>query len=233
MDSSTGKANIAVVLFDLDGTLIDTVDEIADAVNDAVAPINSDQCIARALVKSWIGNGARTLFKLALSHCGVEQRLLQAEFDARWDGFYQAYADRCGTNSQPYTGVIACLQALQQTQYRLGVVTNKEDSFTHKVIAAHGMQDYFDIVIAGNTLPIKKPDPQTLLTAFDRLDEDYRRGLFIGDSMVDLKTGAAAGVRTWAVTHGYHHGDFDQTLPEATQPERFVAGFDEIKQLLV
>lgn len=229
----SGDTGISVVLFDLDGTLIDTVDEIADAINDAVAPLKPGKRIERALVQSWVGNGAAMSFKRALRHCGVEESVLQREFDARWDCFYEAYAHHCGTNSQPYAGVMACLQALQQANYRMGVVTNKEDAFTHKAIAAQDMQRYFDVVIAGNTLPVNKPDPQMLLTAFDRLGEDHRQGLFVGDSIVDLQTGAAAGVRTWAVTYGYHHGEFDRPLPAATQPERFVDGFDEIRQLLV
>lgn len=233
MSSREKTANdIAVVLFDLDGTLIDTADEIGDAVNDAIAPLIDNRRLENALVKSWIGNGAGTLFKLALSHCGVEEACLQQEFDARWGAFHRAYANRCGTNSQPYPGAMTCLQALQQAGYRLGVVTNKEGDFTDKVLCKHGMYDFFDIVIAGNTLTSKKPDPETLWTTFSRLGEDRKNGLFVGDSMVDVQTGAAAKVRTWAITHGYHNGAFDQPLPAALRPERFVASFDEIKALL-
>ena len=224
---------LSAILFDLDGTLIDTVPEIADAVNDALGELLKHQRLQDALVQSWVGSGAANLFKLALGHCGVDQASLQAEFDLRWATFQNAYAERCGTNSQPYPGAIECLQALQKAGYRLAVVTNKEGQFAREVINKHGMQDYFDTVTAGDTLASKKPDPMVLWATLDRLDTGYSRGLFIGDSMIDVETGAAAAVRTWAVTYGYHHGEFDKPLPQSMQPERFISGFDQLQALLV
>lgn len=223
----------AAILFDLDGTLIDTVPEIADALNDALAELAEDQLLDNALVESWVGGGAANLLKLALGHCGVPPALLQREFELRWEHFQPAYEARCGTNSKPYPGVLASLQALQEAGYKLGVVTNKEGRFAEKVIRNHGIENFFGVVMAGDTLTIKKPDPAMLWTALGRLGAGNTQGLFIGDSMIDVATGAAAGVNTWAVTHGYHHGEFDLPFTAEIQPQRFIANFAQLTSLLV
>jgi len=220
------------VLFDLDGTLVDTAGEIVDAVNQSVAPLTGGEPLDYELVRSWIGNGTHVLFRSALGHCGIDAALLEAEFAARWDTFERAYAGTCGTTSTLYPGARDCLNLLHQAGYRMGVVTNKESEFTEKLLQLHGIRGLFDVVISGDTLAQRKPDPQPLWAAFERLGADRRTGLFIGDSLVDLRTGAAAKVRTWALTHGYHHGEFDRPLPAELQPERFVDDFHEIRNLL-
>lgn len=225
-------SNIKLVLFDLDGTLIDTLPEIADATNEALAPLLNNNPIENPQVQTWIGNGAANLFKLALRHCGITEVSLQQEFDARWPDFQSAYAQRCGNNSTPYPEAVNCLKTLQHAGYRLGVITNKEGHFAHKVIHNHDMQDYFELVIAGDTFKTKKPDPQILWAAIEQSGLERTQALFIGDSIIDLQTGAAAGVHTWAVTYGYHNGQFDKPIPEPSRPERFISGFDELTTLL-
>jgi phosphoglycolate phosphatase len=222
-----------VILFDLDGTLIDTADEIVDAVNDAVAPLTNGELLDHGLVKSWIGNGARVLFSSALRHCGIAEDDLETEFAARWDDFHRFYGERCGTNSQLYSDVSNCLEALIAHNYRLGIVTNKERAFAVKAIKQHKIENFFEILLAGDTLPVKKPDPQMLWVTIEQLSVESSKVLFVGDSMVDVATGAAAGVRTWALRHGYHHGAFEQPLSPKQQPERFLNSFAEMQELLV
>lgn len=220
------------VLFDLDGTLVDTAREIVAAVNRAVAPLTAGRSLPYDLVRSWIGNGTIVLFRRALRHCGIDDAALDAEFEVRWPGFQQAYADTCGTCSEPYPGALACLRQLRQSGRRLGIVTNKEATFTERLLRAHGLREWFEVVVSGDTLPQRKPAPQPVQFALAALGVERTQGLFIGDSMVDLRTGAAAGVRTWALTHGYHNGSFARPLPAALQPERFVTDFHQLCSLL-
>jgi phosphoglycolate phosphatase len=226
------EPDISVVLFDLDGTVVDSAGEIADATNTAIAPLTGGKALDYELVRSWVGNGAGVLLRTALRHCGIDEADLETEFHARWGDFRTAYSDCCGTNSSLYPGALECLEALRQAGCRLAIVTNKEGEFTEKLLAAHNIRHYFEVVVSGDTLPVKKPDPEVFWSTLNRLDVDRRKVLFVGDSMVDLRTGAAAGVRTWAVTHGYHHGEFDTALPESLQPERFVSGFQQLQELL-
>lgn len=225
--------NLSAVLFDLDGTLINTIPEIADSVNEALAPLLNGTPLDDATVQSWVGNGAASLFRLALRHCGINDTTLETEFNARWPVFKKAYTKRCGTNSKLYPGVIDCLQALQDANYKLGIVTNKEGSFAEKVLANNGLLDFFEIIVAGDTLAVKKPDPQLIWHTLDQLKVAHDQALFIGDSMIDIQTGLASGVTTWAVTYGYHHGEFEARQGDANRPERFIASFDELRERLL
>ena len=223
---------VSDVLFDLDGTLLDTAGELVAAVNRAVAPLTGGVPLDFDLVKSWIGNGIVVLFRSALGHLGFENDDLENQFDLRWGDFLSAYHALCGTRCAPYPGMDSCLQHLRRAGCRLGVVTNKDSVFTRKLLLAHELAGQFEVVICGDTLAQKKPAPQTLWAALQQLHVEPGQGLFVGDSITDLKTGAAAGVRTWAVRHGYHHGDFDRPLPAHLRPDRFVDGFPEIAALL-
>ena len=233
MSSAKKVSDIKLILFDLDGTLVNTLLEIADAVNDTLPPIYGGGVIENALVQTWIGNGAATLFKRALTHCGIVNADLQTEFEASWPLFQKAYAQRCGTNSPPYHGVMDCLSALQKSGYRLAVLTNKEGHFAHQVIEKNGMANFFEAVTAGDTFDCKKPDPRVMHLTLEQLTLSASEVLFIGDSMIDIKTGVLAGIKTWAVSYGYNHGAFD--IPEAAgyQPERFIKDFHQLKKLLL
>jgi len=222
-----------LILFDLDGTLVNTLLEIADAINDTLPAIYGVDVIENDLVQSWIGNGAANLFKLALTHCGIQKANLQAEFDSSWPLFQQAYAKRCGTNSPPYPGVMECLSALKKSGYRMAVLTNKESHFAEKVIDNNGMSPYFEAVIAGDTFDCKKPDPRVMSLTLEQLKLSASDVLFIGDSMIDIKTGVLAGIKTWAVSYGYNHGEFDTSEANSCQPERFIEDFHQLKKLLL
>ncbi|MEP7296525.1 MAG: phosphoglycolate phosphatase [Burkholderiales bacterium] len=212
-----------LILFDLDGTLIDTAPELTDAVNSLLQRIGRPP-VPLAQVRAWIGRGARELLRQALQHHepgGVEAPTV----DAAWPAFEQDCADACGTRSAPYAGVVDTLDTLHARGHRLALVTNKEGSLTRRLLVRHRLTHYFDVIVAGDTLPVRKPDPAVLQHVLDSLGVDAADALFIGDSAIDVQAARNAGVAVWAVSYGYDCAGL--TGPHA--PDRLV---DSLSALL-
>lgn len=222
--------NPALVMFDLDGTLVETAPEIADAVNDTLAEAGWP-VVTQGQVEGWIGQGTAELLIAALSQAtGMAAAAVRldpglAPLAAR---FGHHYACRCGTRSRLYPGVSDLLATLRQRGVRLAVITNKETRFVQPVLAAHGLSDCFDRVICGDTLPTKKPDPAGMFGCLAAFDTRPEQALMVGDSSIDATTARNAGVACWLLPHGYNSGQPVQTC----EPDRVVADFDELASLL-
>ena len=211
---------IRCVLFDFDGTLVDTAPEMADAVNDTLRRLGRPEA-SEAQVRSWIGHGAREMLAQALTEAGVGATAVAAN----WPQFMQDYLARCGTRSQPYPGVVPMLERLRQAGLSLALLTNKESAFAHRVLVKHGLTGYFDAIVAGDTLPVKKPHPDTIRHALESLGAHAEDTLYIGDSAVDVRTARAAGVEVWIVRHGYAN----ELLEGADAPDRWLDDFDQLE----
>jgi phosphoglycolate phosphatase len=220
------NAPFDLVMFDLDGTLIETAPEICDAVNDTLqhfglAPVAQDQ------VDRWIGHGTRELLVQALAQVRrltVEEvrrcddlPLIAAEFDRH-------YQRRCGTRSHLYPHVREVLRNLRAQGVYLAVVTNKEARYTRTVLAAHDLAPMFDRVVSGDTLPTKKPDPAGIHSCLAQFQVDAARALFVGDSSIDVASARNAGVPVWALPYGYNMG---QPI-EACGPDRVIPDFRQL-----
>ena len=216
------RLNWQAVLFDLDGTLIETAPEIADAVNDTLGGLGLAP-VAQSLVDGWIGHGTGELLVKALAHC--RQISLEAVRDlpelptirSTFNGHYQS---RCGTRSQLYPGVRETLDALRERGCRLAVVTNKEGHYTEIVLRAHGLLPLFDRVISGDSLPTKKPDPAGVLQCLQHFGVPREHALFVGDSSIDAATARNAGIPVWLLPYGYNMGE----PVESCRPDRVIAG---------
>lgn len=214
------------VLFDLDGTLIETAPEIADAVNDTLRQLGLAP-VAQSLVDGWIGHGTGELLIKALAYRqnaspeAVRQQPDLATIRSTFNGHYQS---RCGTRSQLYPGVRETLNALRADGCRLAVVTNKEAHYTEIVLKAHGLLPLFDQVISGDSLPTKKPDPAGVLQCLRQFDVRPTQALFVGDSSIDAATARNAGVPVWLLSYGYNMG---QPI-EACRPDRVIAGLSAL-----
>lgn len=219
------------VLFDLDGTLLDSIGEIALSINDWLAG-EGLASVDEALVRAWIGLGAEHLLKSALAHVGISQAAIDLNYGAYSSRFEPHYVNRSGTASKPYPGVADCLFGLKEQGYQLGVVTNKMGSATDAVLRAHDFLELFDTVIAGDTIASKKPDAAPVLLALDKLQVGSKDALFVGDSMTDVQAAKSAGLETWVFTHGYHHGAFDDISALSLQPDRVLSDFAELAALL-
>ena len=210
-----------LILFDLDGTLIETAPEICDAVNDTLRRFDLPEGTQQQ-VNDWIGHGTRELLIQALAHAGrIEVAAVRASdslalITAEFDRHYQ---NRCGTRSQLYPRVREVLAALRERGVKLAVVTNKEGRYTTTVLDAHQLMPLFDRVVSGDTLPTKKPDPAGIHSCLAEFDVPRHRALFVGDSSIDVATARNAGVTVWALPYGYNMG---QPI-EACAPDRVIA----------
>ncbi len=212
-----------LMMFDLDGTLIETAPEICDAVNDTLVQFDLPVVI-QTQVNGWIGHGTRELLIQALAFSGKSQvaavrasptlALIEAEFDTH-------YQSRCGTRSHLYPYVREVLEQLRSKGVKLAVVTNKEGRYTKTILDAHQLMPLFDLIVSGDTLPTKKPDPAGILNCLDQFQIGRHHALFVGDSSIDVATARNADVAVWALPYGYNMG---QPI-EACKPDRVIQNF--------
>ena len=161
-----------LVLFDLDGTLIDSAPDIADAVDQALE-LHGRPGVGEAAVRGYIGNGAERLVHRALTGCR-DGEATAAEFAAVYASFLEFYQTGFYVRTRIYPGVGEALRDLADDGWTLGVVTNKPKRFTTPLLAAAGLDDWFAIVLSGDSLPRKKPDPLPLIHAADAVGADHR-----------------------------------------------------------
>lgn len=209
-------AHPAAVLFDLDGTLVDTIPDLADAI-DAMRADFALLPIGPSVVATYVGRGVEALVTRALAHGGGAATAVSAT--QALDVFRQHYRACNGVRSRVYPGVVAGLQRWRKAVRRLAVVTNKTAEFTLPLLARMDLAQFFDAVVSGDTCARKKPDPEPLLFACRQLGVAVADTLMIGDSIHDARAAEAAGVRMLAVPYGYLGGVDVHTLPvEAVVP---------------
>jgi phosphoglycolate phosphatase len=196
--------NRKAVLIDLDGTLVDSVPDLANAIDQMMLQLAMP---ARGVdaVTQWIGNGADRLVKRALVN-SMEGEPSEALLQKALPLFEVAYAANNGKHSYLYDGVEVGLNYLKQQGYRLGCVTNKPIAFTLPLLEAMGIADFFDLTIGGDQVERIKPDPQPLLMAAEKLRVDPKQAVMLGDSVSDVMAARAAGMPIICVSYGYNHG---------------------------
>ena len=207
----------ALVLFDLDGTLIDSAKDLHASVNEMLVELER-QPVPLPSVKIWIGNGIDRLVHRSLTGSMDGEVEPQVFVQARTI-FNLAYDKNNGVYATIYPGVIDALNRLASLGIPQACVTNKDERFTHSLLERSGLAGYFDQVIAGDTLANKKPHPQPLLYAAAQQGAEPADCVMVGDSLSDLKAGKAAGFSVFCVTYGYNQGvEFDQ-LPLPQRPD--------------
>jgi phosphoglycolate phosphatase len=194
-----------MVLIDVDGTLVDSVPDLAFSVDqmltDLDMPVRGED-----KVRLWVGNGLERLVKRALTDAmdGDPDKYL---YQRALPLFKSHYAVNNSKRSHLYEGVNQGLDYLQGRAYRMGCVTNKASEFTHPLLHDLGIADYFEVIICGDDTPKKKPDPMPLLTAAQRMQVDPHRSLMLGDSSNDVSAARAAGFQIICTSYGYNHGE--------------------------
>jgi phosphoglycolate phosphatase len=210
-----------LIVFDLDGTLVDTAPEIADAVNDTLHRFDLPQ-VSLQQATDWIGHGTHELLIQALAYSGgVAPAVVRASptLDLIAKTFVGHYERRCGTRSRPYPQVMETLTALRGRGVKLAVVTNKEARYTRTVLEAHHLTALLDRVVSGDTLPTRKPHPAGVWACMAELGVPAGRTLFVGDSSIDVATARNAGIPVWALPYGYNQG---QPIA-SSEPDRVIA----------
>lgn len=197
-----------MVLFDLDGTLLDSVPDLALAVDRMLIAMGMAEA-GEDNVRNWVGNGAQMLVKRALTglNAPAEDAPGLELFDRAFPLFLQHYGACCSESSRLYSGVSELLTALQSAQVKMGLITNKPISFTETLLDEFSLNGYFSIVLGGDSLAEKKPHPLPLLYAMEKACVNPDNTLMVGDSRSDIKSAQAAGCKVAAVTYGYNHGE--------------------------
>ena len=211
-----------VVLFDLDGTLVDSVPDITASVNvvlgrDDLPPLGPD------VVRQLVGDGARVLVERAYAHHGRD-----APPDAL-DRFRADYDLRCTDETRPYDGVPELLDRLVAAGRRLAVVTNKPTDFSEKVLSALGLRDRLAAVVGPELVRRRKPSPEHVVDALARLGAQPSEAVLVGDGTTDVASARDAGAATVAVLWGYRSRE--QLAPE--RPDAFAADVAELGRLLL
>ncbi len=203
---------IRAVLFDLDGTLLDTVLDLHAAANAMLHDLGRAPVSVQA-IRSYVGRGIPNLVKRILA--GVKEVAddpSPAPADAL-SSFRQHYARANGRQSTLFPGVREGLEAFRALGLPMGVITNKAEVFTLPLLQHAGLAPFFDVVVSGDVLPRPKPDPMPLLWASGRLGVSPATVLMIGDSVHDWHAGRAAGCHVFLVPYGYNEGRDVHDLP--------------------
>ena len=185
------------VIFDLDGTLIDSAPDIHGAVNHMLRDVGVEP-LTMVEVRSFIGNGVRVLVQRVM-----DARGLTAPHPDLLARFLLHYNAAPAVLTLMYPGVRAALVTLRDFGHPLGICTNKPEATTRMILQAFDLEQFFISVIGGDTLPVHKPDPAPLLSACAALGGDC---VFVGDSEVDAETAVRAGVPFVLFTQGYRRG---------------------------
>ncbi|HHO59025.1 MAG TPA: phosphoglycolate phosphatase [Thiotrichales bacterium] len=215
-----------MVLIDVDGTLVDSVPDLAWCVDAMMRELGLPER-GEARVRHWVGNGVERLVQRALMNS------LDGEYDeqlyARALPIFRAlYADNTSKRSVLYDGVTEALAFLQTTGVKIGCVTNKASEFTLPILKDLGISDYFETVLCGDMVERKKPDPMPLLQSAETLGVEPAASMMLGDSMSDVKAARAAGFSIICMSYGYNHGEDIRDY----HPDAVVDSMAEIKNIV-
>jgi len=190
-----------LIVFDLDGTLIDSAPDLVEAVNFALTKLDKPTH-SQATIQQWIGNGADVLVKRALLnnwHVGE----IPDDFEVAFELFKTYYAEHDWVHSRLYDGILETLQTLKNADFNLACITNKTARFTNPLMETAGLASYFDFIASGDTFAEMKPNPLPLLETAKLFNVAPENAWMIGDSINDISAGKRAGFKTIAVSYGY------------------------------
>jgi phosphoglycolate phosphatase len=203
--SSALKFTPKLIMIDVDGTLVDSVPDLAFCVDELMVALGRPKW-GEEKVRQWVGNGVPKLVERSLTG-ELEGKVDQEDFQKAYPIFLELYKDNTSKRSTLYNGVIEGLDYLQNKGYTLGCVTNKAEAFTHPLLKDLGIFDRFELIISGDTLEKKKPDPLPLLFAAQHFNVSAQECLMLGDSVSDVKASRAAGFDIICMSYGYNHGE--------------------------
>jgi phosphoglycolate phosphatase len=209
-----------LVIFDLDGTLIDTAADLIDSLNHTIAiadlePVTFDD------LTHLVGQGARVMIKRAFELRKVTLTDEQAE--ALFKRFMEHYRAHMPGKSTPFPGVIECLERLSAADMNIAICTNKSEALAVPLIEALGLSSHFPVITGGDTFAVRKPDAGHIFGTIERAGGSASNAIMVGDSINDILAAKNAGIPSIGVTFGY------SDLPMASlSPDRVIDRFDEL-----
>ena len=191
---------VEALIFDLDGTLVDTAPDLMAATNHIMA-LEGRPAVSEAQIRQFVGHGAMDLIKRGMAATGsvpddVRLKILHQQL-------LDYYGDNIATHSKLFDGLLPLLDKAAERGLKMGVCTNKVEGLSYKLLDEIGIAKYFTAVVGGDTLPIMKPDPEPYFEVARRLGVDASRSIMFGDSETDIRTAQNAGVPVIAVSFGY------------------------------
>lgn len=223
--------NKTVLLFDLDGTLLDSAPDLAAAINQMLLTLGIKE-FPQEIIRSWVGNGAKTLVERALHHSinnnATNKKFSQEEVANALAIFLKYYQHNLCVESVLYDGVKETLLALKKQGYRLAVITNKPSEFIAPIIAGFELNDLFELQLGGDSLTERKPHPLPLLHACKILNVSVDECIMIGDSKNDILAAKATNMQSIGLTYGYNYGEDINNF----QPDWCLDTFPELIPLL-
>lgn len=207
-----------LILIDLDGTLVDSIPDISWCLDETMQLIGLPKR-GESSARKWVGNGVIRVVQRAIAN-DLNAPHDEALFEKAIPIFRQLYTENSSKRNVLYDGVRQGLDYLQTLKHnrklKIGCVTNKDEQFTHPILRDLGLWDDFEIILCGDTLTKKKPDPLPLLHAANELGCDPKESLMIGDSTSDVKAARAARFNVLCTSYGYNHGiDIRNSQPDA------------------
>jgi len=208
----------ATIVFDLDGTLVDTAPDLTNALNNVLtrrghAPVEAET------IRACVGHGARIMIEEALRRTGAED-----DVDRMLAEFLIHYEANIANDSRPFPGAVAALEALAAQGATLAVCTNKREYLSRKLLEELDLARYFAGLAGRDTFAVSKPDPGHLTGVIALAGGDPSRAVMVGDSLTDLATAKAASVPAILVSFGYATSSLDGFAPEAV-----IDHFDELE----
>ena len=214
-----------LVVFDLDGTLLDTHADLVASLNHTIAalqlaPVNYGD------LTHLVGNGAQVMIERA---CKLrDYTLAPEELPALLQRFITHYSETMPGLTEPYPGLLAAMDALKSQGYKLAVCTNKMESLARTLLERLNLTHYFEAITGGDTFPVRKPHAEHLIGTVERAGGDISRTVMIGDSVNDILVARNAGVPSIAVPFGY-----SDVSVETLGPSRIISHYDELTPALV
>jgi phosphoglycolate phosphatase len=207
---SAAPLEVDAILLDLDGTLVNTLGDFAQALNRMLADL-ALPAIDAPVIEHMVGKGTEHLLRSVLAHVGVPDAA--ARYQDAWQRYEHHYLQLNGQYAQVYPGVLAGLEALAAAGLPLVCLTNKPLAFARPLLQAKGLEKFFQQVYGGDSFARKKPDPLPLLEACKALGTAPQRTLMVGDSSNDAQAAQAAGCPVVLMTYGFNHGQPIQAVP--------------------
>ena len=217
---------ISLVMFDLDGTLVDSIPDLAWCADHTLKQLGMSP-LGESRLRDFLGNGAYVYVKRFLTN-DLDGEPDVELYEKALPMFWETYRNNSAQFSQLYPGVTSGLESLKAKGFTLACVTNKAADFTDGLLKHLDIYDHFEQIVSGDTLAKKKPDPMQLLHVAETHGKSMNECLMVGDSRHDIAAARNAGMRVVAVPYGYNHGeDIADSNPDAV-----IESMDELLGLI-